>query len=215
LCWKHVNVTSLHAFGDYKVNGLGHSYTNLGDGCAGILVPGRRVWKVKREHVQSAAVVEQADDGSFQLGSEAQLADMMTDIAANFVPWWQLVYPLPSSRGSTRLVHWGVTIYVQVDRPQGQRCLRSASSASTSSGPGLPLASYPSLLRRACRSRRHPRQRGAPLEALGKRRQQRFYLKSVHLQSIRVAEHAPASGGRGDVTMLREFRFAYVNGASN
>ena len=86
LCWKQVNVTSLQAFGDYKVNGLWHSYTNLGDGCAGILVPGRRVWKVKREHVQSAAVVEQADDGSFQLGSEAQLADMMTDIATNFVP---------------------------------------------------------------------------------------------------------------------------------
>lgn len=83
---ENVHVTSLQAFGDYKVNGLGHAYTNLGDGCAGILVPGRRVWKVKREHVQSAAVVEQADDGSFQLGSEAQLADMMTDIAANFVP---------------------------------------------------------------------------------------------------------------------------------
>ena len=86
LCWKHVNVTSLQAFGDYKVNGLGHSYTNLGDGCAGILVPGRRVWKVKREHVQSAAVVEQADDGSFQLGSEAQLADMMADVAATSRP---------------------------------------------------------------------------------------------------------------------------------
>ena len=84
-CWYQLHVTSLQAFGDYKVNGLGHSYVNLGDGCSGILVPGRRVWKVKREHVQSAAVVEQVDDGSFQLGSEAQLADMMTDIAANFV----------------------------------------------------------------------------------------------------------------------------------
>ena len=85
-CGKHVHVTYSQAFGDYKINGLGHSYTNLGDGCAGILVPGRRVWKVKREHVQSAAIVDEADDGSFQLGSEAQLEDLMTDIAANFLP---------------------------------------------------------------------------------------------------------------------------------
>ena len=71
-------------FGDHLTNGLGHKWADLGDGVQGILVPGKRVFKIKRARVLSAEIHQVADQGDFQLGP-GQLEQAMTDIAAGFI----------------------------------------------------------------------------------------------------------------------------------
>ena len=41
-------------FGDYLTNGHGHKATTV-DGVFGILIPGRKVWKLKKARVMPAA----------------------------------------------------------------------------------------------------------------------------------------------------------------
>lgn len=45
-------------YGDYRTNGLGHKWTDLGGNIQGVLVPGRQVFKVKRARAMSAVVQE-------------------------------------------------------------------------------------------------------------------------------------------------------------
>ena len=71
--------------GDFRTNGLGHKWVDYGDGCAGVLVPGKRIWRVKRAKVMRASIIEDFDTVHCQLG-ENQLDDMLTDLAANFTP---------------------------------------------------------------------------------------------------------------------------------
>ena len=67
-------------FGNYQTNGLGHKYVDWGS-VAGILVPSKRVWKIKRAKVMTAEIEQVMDDGNFQLGGPDQLQQMMIDIA--------------------------------------------------------------------------------------------------------------------------------------
>ena len=45
-------------YGDYRTNGLGHTWADLGGNIQGVLVPGRQVFKVKRARAMSAVVQE-------------------------------------------------------------------------------------------------------------------------------------------------------------
>jgi len=72
-------------FGNVNTNGLGHKAVAWGN-VMGILVPGKRVWKIKRSRVMTAETKTLVDDGSFQLGGPDQLQQMMFDIAEGFLP---------------------------------------------------------------------------------------------------------------------------------
>ncbi len=56
-------------YGDYRANGLGHTWVDWGD-VVGVLVPGRKVTKIKRQRVMEAKEQETVDDGEFQLGED-------------------------------------------------------------------------------------------------------------------------------------------------
>eukprot|EP00974_Lingulodinium_polyedra_P065956 6380174-Lingulodinium_polyedra.AAC.1 len=49
-----------------------------------VLIPGRRVWKVKRAKVMSAEIETLVDSGEFQLGP-GQLEQAMSDIGDSFL----------------------------------------------------------------------------------------------------------------------------------
>lgn len=70
--------------GDYRTNGLGHKYVDWGE-VKGVLVPGKRIWRVKRARVMSAEIQSVVDSGEFQIGPQ-QLENLMEDIGGSFVP---------------------------------------------------------------------------------------------------------------------------------
>ncbi len=89
-------------FGDWKTNGLGHKYIDWGT-VRGVLMPGRRVWKVKRARVVTPEIRETVDDGSFQLGP-GQLEEAMEDMHAGFIPdqaVGQVMFSFNSSAGQS------------------------------------------------------------------------------------------------------------------
>ena len=49
-------------FGDYKTNGMGHVKGTM-EGVTGIIVPGRKVWKIKRRRGTEAAIEQTLYDG--------------------------------------------------------------------------------------------------------------------------------------------------------
>ncbi len=55
-------------YGDFRSNGLGHKEVNWGS-VRGILIPGARIWKVKRARIMTAEIQETMDTGDFQLGA--------------------------------------------------------------------------------------------------------------------------------------------------
>ena len=56
-------------FGDFRSIGLGHTWVDWGDG-VGVLVPGARIFKVKRARVLEVSVAEKVDQGDFQFGQD-------------------------------------------------------------------------------------------------------------------------------------------------
>lgn len=71
-------------YGDYRNNGLGHRFVDWGE-CKGVLVPGKRVWKVQRKTIMDSIVEQEVDSGEFQLGGD-QLESLAADIAEAFLP---------------------------------------------------------------------------------------------------------------------------------
>jgi hypothetical protein len=65
--WELANYQA--KFGDYRTNNCGHKWVDWGD-CAGVLVPGARIFKVKRARVLEVNMVEKIDAGDFQLGQD-------------------------------------------------------------------------------------------------------------------------------------------------
>lgn len=70
-------------FGNWQTNGHGHKYVDWGD-IKGILVPAKKVWKIKRSRISQAEIRECVDNGEFQLGP-GQLEQQMADIAGSFL----------------------------------------------------------------------------------------------------------------------------------
>ena len=86
--------------GDYRYNGLGHRYIDWGS-VKGVLIPGKRVWKVKRAKVMKAEIQEEVDAGDFQLGP-LQLESLMEDMGSAFIQERATGMSLDSLLGSSR-----------------------------------------------------------------------------------------------------------------
>jgi hypothetical protein len=72
-----------YGFRPKRSNGLGHKFVDWGN-VKGILVPGKRVWKIKRARIMASEITEVVDAGDFQLGA-GQLEQMMADIGEGFL----------------------------------------------------------------------------------------------------------------------------------
>lgn len=70
--------------GDWRSNGKGHRFVQMGN-VSGILIPGPKLFRVKRARVMVAEVRTETDQGNFQLGPN-QLEEAMGELAANFMP---------------------------------------------------------------------------------------------------------------------------------
>ena len=71
-------------YGDPRTNGRGHRFVTIGN-ISGVLIPGAKIWKIRRSQLMQATIEEIRDEGDFQLGKD-QLELQMDEIAAQFLP---------------------------------------------------------------------------------------------------------------------------------
>ena len=71
-------------YGDIQSNGLGHKLVTI-DGVAGVLVPGPKVWRIRRNKSMEAAIETVVDDGSCIIESD-QMETKQQELMDAFMP---------------------------------------------------------------------------------------------------------------------------------